>query len=90
MSEMHVKEIRVFFARHSKKSLWKAESPDLQGLLAFGRDRDALEESLPELVTALIEADGKRVISFHMVDPAESAWELPNNAVIASAELEAA
>lgn len=63
---MESMEVRVYFSQHGKTGLWRAESPDLRGLLVFDRDAEVLREELPSLVTALLEEEGKRVYSVCM------------------------
>jgi len=87
---METMELRVYFTQHGKTGLWKAESPDVRGLLVFDNDRDALMEELPELVTALLEEEGKRVYSVRFLDSHESEWQLPQNTSLARVDLKAA
>jgi hypothetical protein len=81
---------RIYFAQHHKTGLWKAESPDLRGLLVFDHDRDALEAELPELVKVLLQEEGKQVQSVRFVDSDESEWQLPQNSTLAEVNLLAA
>jgi len=87
---METVEIRIYFAQHHKTGLWKAESPDLRGLLVFDKDREALADEIPALVTALLQEEGKQVHSVRFVDSDESEWQLPQNSTLAEVNLLAA
>lgn len=87
---MEAVEIRVFYAQHSKTGLWKAESPDIKGLLVFDRDLEALQAEIPDLVRALLEEDGKRVYKVAPLNANESEWQLPQNTTLARVEMQAA
>ena len=53
--------IRVFYAKHKPTGLWKAESPDLKGLLIFDRSKDAIKESMNEAILDLLREEGCKV-----------------------------
>lgn len=87
---METVEFRIYFAQHHKTGLWKAESPDLRGLLVFDKDRDALLAELPDLVRTLLQEEGKQVQSVRFVDSDECEWQLPQNSTLAEVNLLAA
>ena len=60
--------IRFEFLKHKTGGLLVAISRDLDGLLVHGRSQQELRERAPGAIRALLEAQGKQVISIEEVE----------------------
>lgn len=82
---MKVMEIAITFLHHQKTDLIIATSPSHKGLMVHGRTVQEVEARIPEAIRALLEAEGKTVMSIGRTAPESqvSSFE-PLNATFAA------
>lgn len=64
-------DINISVVQHTETGLIVATSDQLKGLIVHGRSMAEVEKRIPETIRALLEADGKIVLSITHLDQDE-------------------